>query len=111
MSRFLRRNPPQRRSASFASSQEERPPCCLCPRCEDEEDCCLCLTSDSEDDRTDERLSIMREALHHFALGMSTPSESDEDEEGEEHLTDEEGEEHLTDEEQVHLPEQEHLTD
>ena len=105
MSRFLRRKPPQRRSASFASSsQEERPPCCLCEKCEDSPDCCQhqCLTSDdSEDDRADENLSILREALHHFALGINTPSGSDEDEEGEEHLTDEE---------QVHLPEQEHLT-
>ena len=56
-------------------------------------------SDDSEDDRTDENLSILREALHHFALGIDTPSESDEDEEGEERLTDEEDEEHWTDEE------------
>ena len=47
-------------------------------------------SDDSEDDRTDENLSILREALHHFALGIDTPSDSDEEESNEELLTDEE---------------------
>ena len=68
------------------------------------------MTSDeSEDDHRDENLSILREALQHFALGIDAPSDSDEDEGNEEHLTDEEqGDESLEDEEQERL---EHLPD
>ena len=63
----------------------------------------------TSDESEDENLSILREALHHFALGIDTPSDSDEDEGNEEHLTDEEqGDESLEDEEQEHL---EHLPD
>ena len=81
MSRLLRRNPP-------------------CRGCRD-------CVSDSEDDHSDERLDQLRRALHHFAIGVDTPSESDESEE-EDHRDEEDDH---RDEEEDHRDEEDDHSD